>query len=438
MDSDFTSIQAEQEILGSIMGDNEIIPELAETLTPEDFYFDRHKLIYTKVLNLYKGSQQVTAISLYETLQGSGIELSDLLALRDTTPSTNAYKTYLNIIKDYKKKRDIKEICEKAISELNTGSSSKVSSVLTEKLFEVASDKATQGIVNANTLMEKTLNFIDLAFRTKGEGVGLRTGWEQFDYATNGLAKGNMVIIGARPSMGKTAFILELVNMYASKNHACLIFEQEMTEEELGIRILGANTRTSVQKIYKGVIEDIEMDHILSESDKIGKLNKIYVDCTPSISLLEVRNRVRKLKQQAEIDVVIVDHIALMSPSDPRKDANAQITEISKGLKAIAKEYDVVLIALSQLNRGVEGRNEKRPRLSDLRESGSLEQDADLVMLLYRDNYYNEDPLPLHDYRPELLEVNIAKARNGKKGVILFDYDMSTQRIEEHRLKGEK
>lgn len=436
--NEFNSIQAEQEILGSIMTDNEIIPELAEKLKPEDFFFDKHQLIYTKILGLYKNSQQVTAITLYETLQGSGIELSDLLELRDTTPSVSAYKTYLNIIKDYKKKRDIRDICEAALNDLNTVSSTKVSSVLTERLFETTTEKATQSIVNSNTLMEKTLNFIDLAYRTKGEGVGLRTGWEQFDMATNGLAKGNLVIIGARPSMGKTAFALELIQMLARKNHSCLIFEQEMTEEELGVRVLSANTRTSVQKVYKGMIEEVEMDHILSESEKISLLNKIYVDCTPSISLLEVRNRVRRLKQQSSLDVVVVDHISLMAPSDHKKDTNTQITEISKGLKAIAKEYDVVVVALSQLNRGVESRNEKRPRLSDLRESGSLEQDADLVMLLYRDNYYNDDPLPIHDYRPELLEVNIAKARNGKKGVILFDYDMRTQLIEEHKQEGEK
>jgi len=436
--SEFNSIQAEQEILGSIMTDNEIIPELAEKLKPEDFFFDKHQLIYTKILGLYKNSQQVTAITLYETLQGSGIELSDLLELRDTTPSVSAYKTYLNIIKDYKKKRDIRDICEAALNDLNTVSSTKVSSVLTERLFEITTEKATQSIVNSNTLMEKTLNFIDLAYRTKGEGVGLRTGWEQFDMATNGLAKGNFVIIGARPSMGKTAFALELIQMLARKNHSCLIFEQEMTEEELGVRVLSANTRTSVQKVYKGMIEEVEMDHILSESEKISLLNKIYVDCTPSISLLEVRNRVRRLKQQSSLDVVVVDHISLMAPSDHKKDTNTQITEISKGLKAIAKEYDVVVVALSQLNRGVESRNEKRPRLSDLRESGSLEQDADLVMLLYRDNYYNDDPLPIHDYRPELLEVNIAKARNGKKGVILFDYDMRTQLIEEHKQEGVK
>lgn len=431
METEFKSLQAEQELLGAIMTDNEIIPDIAENLSPEDLYSDRHKLIYAKVLSLYKASQQVTAITLYETLQGTEIQLSDLLDLRNTTPSVSAYKTYLNIIKDYKKKRDIFDVCSNALAELANNSSAKVSSELTERLYDISAERTQQTIVDSQTLMEKTLNFIDMAFRTKGEGVGLRTGWEKFDFATNGFAKGDLIILGARPSMGKTAFALELIQQLARKGHASLLFEQEMSEEKLGLRLLSANSLTRTQKMYKGTIDDTEMDHIIAESETIAKTRKIFIDPTPGVTLLQVRNKVRQLKQQANIEIVIIDHIALMTPSDKKKDTNTQITEISKGLKAIAKEYDVVVIALSQLNRAVEKRIDKRPNLSDLRESGSLEQDADIVMLLYRDNYYNQEDMPIHNNKPELLEVNIAKARDGKVGTLKFEFDMGTQKITE-------
>lgn len=429
METEFKSLQAEQELLGAIMTDNEIIPDIAENLSPEDLYSDRHKLIYSKVLSLYKSSQQVTAITLYETLQGTEIKISDLLDLKNTSPSVVAYKDYMNIIKDYKKKRDIVKFCNQALSELSNNAGTKVSTDLTERLYEINTEKTKQSILDATALMERSITYIDNAYQTKGASVGLKTGWVKFDYATNGFAKGDLVILGGRPSMGKTAFALELIQGYARNGHASALFEMEMSGEKLGIRLLSANTETRAQKIYKGEIEDLELRHLISEADKISRNNKIFVDETPGVSLLHIRNRVRQLKQQHNLEVVIVDHITLMSASDPKKDTHTQITEISKGLKAIAKEYDIVVIALSQLNREVEKRPDKRPKLSDLRESGSLEQDADIVLLVYRDGYYYPENVPARG--GEQMEINIAKARDGKVGVIMFEINLGTQKITE-------
>ena len=429
--NDFQSIQAEQELLGAILQDNEIISEVAERIEAEDFFLPRHQLIFSKVLTLYKASKQVTAITLYESLQGAEIALSDLLALRDTTPSVQAYKTYVDIVKDYSKKRTIHKLCTETMEELKKTSASKVSGELTERLYELSWDKATNGIAEPAEIMQKTLEYVEMAYATKGEGVGMRTGWSQFDFATNGLSKGDLILIGARPSMGKTAFSLALLDKLMTKGYKVSLFEMEMSLEQLGIRLLCARTRTGVQKVLKGMIEDVELMHLVSEADKILAKPNLFIDASPALTLLELRNKVRKLKQQHDIDVVFVDHLGLMTPSNASKGTNDQISEISKGLKAIAKDYDVAMVALSQLNRGVESRVDKRPKLSDLRDSGSLEQDADMVMLLYRENYYESESAPVHQSTPEGLEVNIAKARNGRRGNIYFKFDMQTQRIEE-------
>lgn len=429
--NDFQSIQAEQELLGAILQDNEIIPEVAERIEVSDFFSPFHQLVYGKVLSLYKSSKQVTAITLYESLQGTETQLSELLALRDTTPSVQAYKTYVDIVKDYSKKRTIHKLCTDTMEELKKTSASKVSGELTERLYELSWDKATNGIAEPEEIMQKTLEYVEMAYKTKGEGFGMRTGWNDFDFATNGLAKGDLILIGARPSMGKTAFSLALLDRLAMKNYKVALFEMEMSLEQLGIRLLCARTRTGVQRVLKGMIEEIEMMHLVSEADKIVNKSNLFIDASPALTLLELRNKVRKLKQLHDIDVVFVDHLGLMTPSNASKGTNDQISEISKGLKAIAKDYDVAMVALSQLNRGVESRQDKRPKLSDLRDSGSLEQDADMVMLLYRDNYYNDEPTPVHQSYPEDLEVNIAKARNGRRGSIYFKFDLQTQRIEE-------
>ena len=426
----FYSIQAEQEILGALLQDNEIIPDIAENLQPGDFSQIKHQLLYTKVLAMYTQSKEVTPITLYEAVGSADIQLSDVLALTNTTPSVKAYKTYIGIIKDYKKKRDITALCKTTLDDLKTQSSVKTTEIMTEKLYEITAEKTSGAMINSESLMSKTLDFIDMAYQTKGEGVGIRTEWESFDKATNGLSKGDLILIGARPSMGKTAFALALMQKIADKGHKTVIFEQEMTEEQLGLRMIASNTKTSVQKVYKGMVSTEEMQLLMKESDRISREKRIFVDCTPAITLLELRNKIRKLKQQQDIEVIIVDHLGLMTPSDANKNTTTQITEISKGLKAIAKEYNVVMIALSQLSRGVEQRNDKRPKMSDLRDSGSLEQDSDLILLLYRDGYYSSETTKYGEY--EELEVNIAKARNGKCGTLMMDFDLSTQEIREN------
>lgn len=428
----FHSIQAEQEILGAILQDNNIIPDIAEKLEPNDFSEDKHQLLYSKVLAMYTQSKEVTPITLYEAVQGTEIPLSDILNLKNTTPSVQAYKTYVGIIKDYKMKRDITTLCKNTLDSLKKQSSVKTTEIMTEKLYEISAEKKSNAMINSETFMGKTLEYIDMAYKTKGEGVGIRTSWEGFDKATNGLAKGDLILIGARPSMGKTAFVLALMQQIAKKGHKVVLFEQEMTEEQLGLRMVAANTEISVQKVLKGMINEDEMAKLMQESDKIAQQKKVFIDCTAAITLLELRNKIRKLKQQQDIEVVVVDHLGLMTPSDSSKNTTTQITEISKGLKAIAKEYNVVMIALSQLSRGVEQRNDKRPKMSDLRDSGSLEQDSDLILMLYRDGYYNPDTVVYG--QPETLEVNITKARNGKCGTLEFQFDLSTQMIREDPL----
>lgn len=428
MDTYF-SIEVEKELIGSMLRDNSIVPDVAENVAVEDFYLVKHKLIYSKILALYKNSKDINPVTLYEAMQGANESLSEVLQYGDIVASTSAYRSYIDIIKDYKKKRDIAEFCNKALSQLASTPSVKVATELTEQLFDLNKEKSQQTVVDSMGLMLNTIQYAEEAYKTKGASVGMKTGWGKFDYSTNGFAKGDLIILGGRPSMGKTAFALEIIQRLAGKGHGCALFELEMPLHKLGIRILSSNTGVNAQKIYKGLIEEDEFMVLMHESDRIAKQDKIFTDTTPDATLLHIRNKVRQLKLQKDIDVVIVDHIGYMTPSDPKKNTNVQISEISKGLKAIAKEYDVAVIALSQLSRDVERRNDKRPLLSDLRDSGSLEQDADMVFLIYRDSYYNPEA-PVRNGVHEV-EINVAKSRDGKVGILRFDFNMDTQRFKE-------
>lgn len=429
MDTYF-SIEVEKELIGSMLRDNSIVPDVAENVAIDDFYLAKHKLIYSKILALYKNSKDINPVTLYEAMQGTNEPLSEVLQYGDIVASTAAYRSYIGIVKDYKKKRDIAEFCNNALAQLASTPSTKVATELTEQLFDLNKEKSQQTVLDASGLMLTTLQYAEESLRTGGASVGMKTGWDRFDYATNGFAKGDLIILGGRPSMGKTAFVLEIMQRLASKGHGCVLFEQEMSAEKLGIRVLSSNTGVKAQRIYKGTIEDEDLHAMMIEADRLSKQDRIFIDPTPRVSLLHIRNKVRQLKIQKNIDVVIVDHIGLMEPSDSNKNTNAQISEISMGLKAIAKEYDVAVIVLSQLSREVERRVDKRPLLSDLRDSGSLEQDADMVFLIYRDSYYNPEA-PVRNGVHEV-EIDIAKSRDGKVGMMPFDFNMDTQRFKEH------
>lgn len=424
------SNEAEVEILSACMSDKEVLAEITEQMTPEDFFVPTNTLIYSKIVALYSHSKDVSAISIYETMANNkdSVSLHDLLQISSSTASPKAYQTYVDIIKDFSNKRKIQTVCRDVMRDIETKPSKKLLEEMGGEIFTIGDKKSKQSVVNDETLMGKTLTYVQTALNTKGEGVGMRTGWKTFDTAIGGFERGNMVVIAGRTSMGKTAFTLQLMEKLALKNYRSLLFELEMTEIELGLRRLASNSNLNMLKIRAGNIGEEEILKLMAEADRSAREDKILTDTTASISLLEIRNRVRRAKASPEgLDFVIVDHIGLMK-GEKGENRNLEISSITAGLKALAKEYDITVVVLWQLSRDIERRTDKRPTLSDLRDSGAGEQDSDIVIFMYRDAYYSRDQ-EIKEQDLQELEVIIGKNRNGKTGTILFDYSMKTQRI---------
>ena len=429
--SDLFSKDAEYELLGAIMKKNDIIADVSETLKQEDFFIVECQVVYAKSLALYKESKAIDPITIWESLQDKeSIPLSKLMEFSKLSASPNAYKTYVGIVKDKSDKRKLKSACDYIIKNIETEQSDKLLSRLNGEINDIADKKHKEPIMNTLDLMSKTIEALQMTIENKGEGLGMKVGWNVFDDATNGFVKGDYVILAARPSMGKTAVVINLVDKLADKGYKSLVFEQEMKAEKIGFRLLSMKAKASLQRLYKGKVEELEMMHILAVADKYSLQDNIYTDVTAQITLLELRNKVRKMKMTKGVDVVFVDHIGL-SKAESKRDRHLELSEISKGLKAIAKDYDVCMVVLSQLNRSVESRQNKRPMLSDLRESGSLEEDSDIVIGLYRDEYYNQDKDMPKTPSPEEMEFILLKNRDGKTGTVYMMFDSVTQFISE-------
>ena len=428
------SNESEVELLGAMLKDNEVIPEVIETLSVDDFYVPKNKLIYSKATALYKESKAVDAITVYEAMSSTEVSLSDLLALSKISASPNAHQTYSMIVKDFSNKRKLRDLCERTLAEIATRPADKTASLLSGEIYKMSEEKIKQTTKSDMELMTEAMEYIAKAKETKGQSVGMRTGWKMLDMATNGIEKGSLNIIAARPAAGKTSVMLALAERFASKGYKCLIFEQEMTETSLALRRLAAKSNTSFQKIKKGSITDEEFAVILHKADMLAENNRIFTDCSPAISLTEIRNRVRKIKQTHGLDIVFVDHIGLMKSEEKAESRTREISIFSKGLKAIAAEYQVAMIVLSQLNREVEKRLSKRPMLSDLSESGSLEQDSDIVIGLYRESYYDQEKKDIQQKGVEEMEFILLKNRDGASGTITMHFDARTQLITEPEL----
>lgn len=425
------SAESESELLGAMLKDSEVIPEVIEMLSVDDFFVAKNKLIFSNISKLYKGLKTVDAITVYESMTGSEVTLTEILELSKISASPTAYQTYSTVIKDFSNKRKLKALCEKTLTEIDNRTADKTASLLSSEIYKLAEDKIKQTTKTDEELMLDVMQYIAKAKETKGESVGLKTGWKMLDTATNGFEKGTLNFIAARPAVGKTSVMLAIAERFAANNYKCLILEQEMTETSLALRRLAAKSNTSFQKIKKGNITDEEFADILNKADILSANNRIFTDCTSAITLTEVRNRVRKIKQTHGLDIVFLDHIGLMKSEEKAESRTREISVFAKGLKSIAMEYDVVVIALAQLNREVERRAVKRPMLSDLNESGSLEQDSDVVIGLYREDYYDQDKKTTTQRTSEDLELIILKNRDGASGSITMNFDTRTQRITE-------
>ena len=390
------SVEAEQSVLGSILLDKEAMISVSETLVPEDFYKEAHKVIYESMLKLYNSQSEIDLITLTDELRDQGYlddigGIAYITSLSTVVPTTSNIKYYVNIVKEKSISRQLISAANDIIN-LGYDGSAKVEYVLEnaeKKIFDISQERATNDV------------------------TGLTTGFRDLNKKINGLQRSDLLLIAARPAMGKTAFALNLVQNAALKGDASVaVFSLEMSKEQLVQRMIASQSTVELKKIKTGTLADNDWPRI---TDGMAILSgaKIHIDDTPGIKISELRSKCRKLKIEKGLDLVLIDYLQLMEGEGQNESRQQEIAKISRSLKILAKELDCPVVALSQLSRAPEQRADHRPMLSDLRESGSIEQDADIVMFLYRDEYYNPDT-----EKKNIGEVIVAKNRHGETGTV--------------------
>ena len=412
------SIEAEKSVLGSVLQSKEALFEVLEILEPEDFYSEHHKEVFEAVRELNRRSEPVDILTVSEELKKRNTLAmvggrAFVASLPTEAPSTANAESYAHIIKE---KAILRSLIQASADILDRSykdktDSQEVLSFAEQEIFNIARAKQKKDYTSLYDVMMENISQIDAMASTEGKLIGLTTGFVDLDEKTAGLQKSNLIIVAARPAMGKTAFVLNLAQNAALKADAkVLIFSLEMSKEELGMRMLSSDTCIDLAKLKTGDLNRGEWEDLYIGIDRLTKAG-IYIDDTPGISLMEMKNKCRRLKAEKGLDLVIVDYLQLMEAKAESR--QQEISKLSRSLKILAKEIDCPVIVLSQLSRAVEQRIEKKPQLSDLRESGAIEQDADLVMFLYRDEYYNPDT-----DKPNTCEVILAKHRGGSTGTV--------------------
>lgn len=415
------SIEAEQSVVGSMLMDREAIISASEILTSDDFYQNQYGVMFESMVELYNEGLPVDLITLQNRLKEKDVppEVSSLDFVRDiitTVPTSANVKSYANIVREKAVLRRLIKVNEEIANTCYVGKEP-LEEILanTEKsIFELLQNKSSGEFVPIRQVALNVLEKIEQASKNQGTVTGIPTGFIDLDYKTSGMQPSDFILIAARPSMGKTAFVLNLVDHVAvKKGLPCMVFSLEMSKEQLVNRMLAMESNVDSQKLRTGTLTDSDWDAVVEGIGIIGN-SKLIIDDTPGISMSELRSKCRKMKLEYGLSMVIIDYLQLMSGSGKAKDNRQQeISDISRSLKALARELNAPVISLSQLSRACETRPDHRPMLSDLRESGAIEQDADVVMFLYRDDYYNKDT-----DKPNIAEVIIAKQRNGPIGTV--------------------
>ena len=416
------SIEAEQSVIGSMLMDREAVIAASEIITGGDFYQQQYGIMFDAMVELFNEGKPVDLVTLQDRLKEKDVppEVSSLDFVRDIitmVPTSANVKSYANIVSEKAVLRRLIKTTEEIANACYAGKEP-LENILadTEKsVFDLLQNKSGQEFVPIKQVAINVLEKIEDAYRSQGTVTGIPSGFIDLDYKLSGFQPSDFILIAARPSMGKTAFVLNVVD-YVSvrKNLPCMVFSLEMSKEQLVNRMLSMESNVDAQKLRTGTLTDADWDAVVEGVGVIGN-SKLIIDDTPGISITELRSKCRKMKLEYGLSLVIIDYLQLMSGSKKGGSDNRQqeISEISRSLKAIARELHAPVIALSQLSRACETRTDHRPMLSDLRESGAIEQDADVVMFLYRDDYYNKDT-----EHPNEAEVIIAKQRNGPIGTV--------------------
>ena len=414
------SLEAEQSVIGSMIMDKEAIVSAMEILTKEDFYHQQYGVLFEAMVELFDKGMPVDLVTLQNKLKEKDVpkEIYGLEYVRDiitAVPTSANIKYYANIVKENAVKRRLIRITEDIENECYAGKET-LESVLnkTEKdVFALLSSRTGGEFVPIRTVVMNALEKIEKASKQSGAVTGIPTGFIDLDYRTAGLQPSDLVLIAARPSMGKTAFVLNIAQHIAFRENMCAaIFSLEMSKEQLVNRLFSLESRVDAQALRTGNLSDADWEKLVEGAGIIGD-SKLIIDDTPGISISELSSKCRKYKLEHDLKIIIIDYLQLMSGSGRGESRQQEVSDISRSLKALARELNVPVIALSQLSRAVEQRPDHRPMLSDLRESGAIEQDADMVMFIYRDDYYNKDT-----ELKGISEIIIAKQRNGPIGTV--------------------
>ena len=414
-------LEAEQAVLGSMLTDKDAVISAIEKLKVDSFYRDDNKIIYESILNLYNKAEPIDIITVKDELSSLGKfeqvgGLEYIASLPDKVPTTANVDKYIKIVEEKAVLRNLIKTANEII-ELGYDPTEEVDHIMDsaeKKIFDIMQDKSQKGYTPIKDVLVDSFTQLEELYNRKQHITGVPTGFTELDYKTAGLHPSDLVLIAARPAMGKSAFALNIAANAALKaNVPVVVFSLEMSKEQMVNRILCSEAMVDSNKVRTGKLDEEDWEKL---AGSIGPLSEaeIYIDDTPGISVMEIRAKCRKLKLEKNIGLVVIDYLQLVQGTNKRGGSREQeISEISRSLKMLAKEIGVPVIALSQLSRAVEQRPDHRPMLSDLRESGAIEQDADIVMFLYRDDYYNQE-----SEKKDIAEVIIAKHRGGSTGTV--------------------
>ena len=413
-------IEAEQAVIGSMLTDQDAVSSDIETLKPEDFYREDNKIIYEAILNIYNRAEPIDIITLKAELSSMGKldavgGLEYIAVLPDKVPTTANVDRYIKIVEEKAMLRNLIKTANDILSMgyEPTDEPERVMDLAEKKIFDVMQKKSQKGYTPIKDVLVESFSKLEELYNQKQHVTGVPTGFIDLDKMTAGLHGSEFILIAARPAMGKSAFALNIGAYAATRaNIPVAIFSLEMAKDQVANRILCSEALVDSNAVRTGELTDEDLSKLAETSGELSQA-QIFIDDTAGISVMEIRAKCRKLKLEKNIGLVIIDYLQLIQGSGKSSSREQEIAEISRSLKILAKEIEVPVIALSQLSRAVEARPDHRPMLSDLRESGSIEQDADIVMFLYRDDYYNED-----SEKKNQAEVIIAKQRAGSTGTV--------------------
>ncbi|MCR5054940.1 MAG: replicative DNA helicase [Lachnospiraceae bacterium] len=415
------SLEAEQAVIGSMLMDRDAVVTAEDILTGEDFYHQQYRVLFEVITELFSTGNPVDPVTVTDKLREKAVSpevasveyLADLIA---AVPVSVNVKKYATIVKEKSLLRAIIRVNQEIENDCYSGGES--TDAILEKterdIFNLLQNRRADDFEKIDDIVIRALNKIEAASKTKGSVTGVATGFLDLDAKTAGLQPSDLVLVAARPSMGKTAFVLNIAEYAAFHDNRCVaIFSLEMSKDQLVNRLFSLESHVDAQKLRTGSLQESEWEQLIEGAGRIGK-SKLIIDDTPGISIMELRSKCRKYKlENPDLSLVMIDYLQLMTASGRSESRQQEISEISRSLKALARELKVPVIALSQLSRAVEQRPDHRPMLSDLRESGAIEQDADVVMFIYRDDYYHPDS----NYKG-ISEIIIAKQRNGPIGTV--------------------